>query len=478
MVQTIPEATREIPVLEQTDVLVAGGGVSGFAAALAAARTGAKTMLLERNGCLGGVATATLMANIGNLYLTASGEQLTHGIAAEVVDRLVEVGGASPQWKNRAVPGCVIDSERLKVLLIEILEEAGVTTLTHALAARPIMEDSAVRGCFLESKSGRQAILAGNTIDATGEGDLAFQAGADIVSHRGNCSTLFKLGNVDLDRFTEFLLEDPEGFPDGRDLVRDVYTLAENWRERGVFFFPHYGGKDWRFVREMIEAGEFTDKIDPAFNLDVLGMYALAGRGTVAINSNYYIFESLDIRELSRYELHAQKMCYYVADFLKRKVPGFEGSHVEHIGVDLGLRGARYINGRETLRAADIVGPAEPRHFDDVIGVMPAQGARDSNEFFKDFGCDIPLGVTVPKGPSHLLVGSAKSISTEGGHKRLIRGMSGCMVIGQATGIAAGLGAASGTPAADVPMREVQKELLRQGQYLGNDERLKELGVG
>jgi len=475
---TITEASRDISVLEEMDVLVAGGGVSGFAAAIAAARTGARTILLERNGCLGGVATATLMANIGNRFLTHSGEQIVQGIAAELIERLVAVGAASPHWKHRDVPGCVIDSERMKVVMIEMLEEAGVTILTHAFAARPILREGGVAGCFIESKSGRQAVLAKNTVDATGELDLMVQTDAHVVSHLGNCSLLFKISGVDLDAFVEWLRKDPEGFPDGRDWVRDVETLARNYYDRGIFFFPHYGGKDWAFMKEAVAKGEFKARIPPAFNLDVLGMYALRGRGTVVINSNYYIFDKrLDIRELSRYETHAQKMCYYVADFLKAKVPGFEESRVEHLGVDLGLRGARYVVGRAILREAHFYSE-KPVHFDDVVATGVAQRKPGDSAFFYDHTFDVPFGIMVPvTGPKNIIVGSAKSICTEGGHKRLIRGMSGCMMVGQAAGTAAAIGAASGIAAADVPIRDLQRRLLADGVRLGAEERLKELGL-
>ena len=475
MNKVIREEARDIPVLEACDVLVAGGGLSGFAAALSAARLGAKTVLIERNGCLGGVATASLMANIGNRYTLASGPQVVYGIAAEVVERLVAVGAANANWRRHKA--IAIDSERLKIVLIEMLDEAGVTTLTHSFAARPIMEGTQVAGCFFESKSGRQVVMAANTIDATGEADLAHQAGAELTEHRGNSSLLFKLARVDLDRFVDFLGEDPEGFPCNMDRVKDYPDLARTWREDGVFFFPHYGGKQWRFMQEAIRRGDFKAEISPAVNLDVLGMYSIGRNGTVVINSNYYIFESLDVRDLSRYELHAQKMCYYVADFLKQHVPGFESSYVEHIGVDLGIRGARWIQGRSLLKEEHLYGPAGPVYFDDVIATTPAETKEAGKAGFLDHTCDLPFGAAVPKGPSHLLVGSAKSICTEGGHKRIIRGMSGCMIYGQATGTAAALAATTQASAADVPIREIQRALRQQGVRLGDDQRLARLGL-
>jgi len=473
---TIREEARDIPVLEKVDVLVAGGGVAGCAAAVSAARAGASTLLMERNGCLGGVATATLMANIGNRYLTASGKQVISGFAGEVVERLVEIGAASARWRNRDVPGVVIDSERLKVVLIEMAEEAGVRVLTHSVAARPIMHGSAVSGVFCESKSGRQAVLAKATVDATGEADLAHQAGARCRFQTGSASILFKLANVDLDAFVAFLAEDPDGFPAGQDSVKDLETFDRNWRERGTLFFPHGGGRTWPFLQEAVARGDLKKEIPPAFSLDAFGLYAIGGPGFVVVNSNFYRIADLDVRNLSEFELHAQKICYYLADFMIKHVPGFSRAHVAHIGVDLGVRVSRYIEGRSVLDDKNVLSAPAPVLADDVIGTFPVCDQRPERQgFFRDYTCDIPFGITVPLGCDNLLVGSGKSVSTAS--PAILRGMTGCMICGQAVGAASALAAAKGLPSADVPVRELQRELMRQKAYLGEPERLRALGL-
>jgi len=475
--ETVHESARDIPVLDAVDVLVAGGGMSGFAAAVASARVGAKTILLERNGCLGGVATATMMANIGKRYLLASGEQVVRGIAAEVVERLVAAGGAHPNWRRHK--SIAIDSERLKVVLIEMLDEAGATVLTHAVAARPLMTRDEVRGCFFESKSGRQAIPARNTIDATGELDLAIQTGAEIIEHPGNGSMLFKMTGIDVGRFVAFLGEDPEGFPDHCDRIEDYEHLKRMWEEDGVFFFGHHAGRRWRFLQDAVAAGKYRAEIPPTMHLDAMGMYSL-GRGAVVINSTYCVFaspEEFNIRNLSRYELHQQQMCYYVGDFLRENVPGFEKGRVEHVGVDLGVRGIRYAKGRTLLRREHLHGPDGNVHFDDVIATTPAETAAAGAAGFSGHTCDLPFGAAVPAGVRNLLVGSAKSIYTEGTNKRLMRGISGCMIYGQATGAAAALASRDSIGAGELPVRELQKELLRQGVRLGDEPRLRKLDL-
>ena len=474
MNRTVHEQAREIQVLDEVDVLVAGGGVSGCAAAVSAARAGARTILVERNGCLGGVATASLMANIGNLYLTLSGKQDVYGFAGEVIEKMIEIGAASPGWRHREVPGFVIDSERFKTLLIEMAEDAGVTILTHVLAVRPIMDGSAICGVYIESKSGRQAILAKTVVDATGEADLAFQAGAECSFTTGTASTLFKLANVDLERFVRRADEIPDGFPELRDMTRDLESFDRNWRERGILFFPHGGGTVWPPVQDAIKAGEFSKTMGPAFDLDALGMYALKGNGAVVINSNFYKIEDLDIRNLSAFELHAQKMCYYVAEFMRRSIPGFENSYVAHIGTDLGIRVSRSIRANGSLRKEHTNDATEPYRVDDVVGISPVR-AKGEEGFFRDFSHDIPFRVLVPTGCENLLVGSAKSIATD--PPAIIRGMTRCMMCGQAAGAASAIAARTGTSSAKVPIRDLQTELLAQNVNLGDESRLGELGL-
>ena len=479
MPRTWYEPARAVDVMDEVDVIVAGGGVSGCAAAWAAAKAGARTVLLERNGCLGGVATASLMANVGNLYLTTSGEAVARGFAMDVLDRAAADGAASPDWKSREIPGCTLDSERFKVVLIDLLQEAGVTILTHALGARPIMEETAVRGVYVESKSGRQALLAKGVVDCTGEADLAWQAGAVVRMTRSTASTLFALDGVDVDAFIDFFKRNPADFPAMCDFVKDLNTFDRNWRERGVFFFPHVNASrgEWATIRNIVAKTGFDAAAgDPDYLHTRMGMYGIRGC-SVAINSNCYGIRDLDVRNLSRMELHAQKMCYRAADLLRQHVPGFGKSRVAHIGVDLGVRCSRSIVAQETLTPAEIRNPSGPSRRDSVIGCSPVRNDdKASGRFVEDYTFDIPFGVLVPKGCENLLVASGKSIGTQ--QPGAIRGMSTCMTCGQAAGVAAALAAKAGVAAAQTPIRDVQRELLAQGAYLGDAKRLKELGLG
>ncbi len=471
---SIREPARDIAVLGEADVLVAGGGVSGAAAALAAARAGARTVLVERNGSLGGVATAGLMANIGNHFLDRQGRLVIDGIAKEVVDSLVERGAASPKWASREVPGVVIDSEQLKPLLSEMLASAGVTVLTHTLAARPILDGTAVNGAYIESKAGRQAVLARVVVDATGEADLAAQTGCPMRWTDGSASVEFKMANVDLEALYLHFRRRPDTFPVGLDMVKGFAEFERNWVERGIFFFPHGGGRKWDLVRRAVAEGRLEESRGILYDLHALGLYGLRGQDTVVVNSNFWKVTTLDTMDVSRAELEAQAACYHVANFLREAVPGFSDAHVVAIGSDLGIRTSRGIVGRDTLTADAVASPRPVLH-DDVIGCVPCRAdVRTSGEFFYAHTCDVPYGILLPQGVENLLVASGKSVSCT--PQGLIRGMAPCMMLGQAAGVAGALSAKRYSTPHTLDVHLLQRALLDQGAHLGSSYRLMFLG--
>ena len=466
IMKTIREEARDIQVFDSVDVVVAGAGLAGFSAALNAARSGAKTLLVERNGCLGGVATASYMANIGNVMITRDNTPVVGGTAAELIDRLVAEGAASRYWCDDDVPGCVLDAERLKVVLIAMLKENNVRILTHCMAVLPLLNDGAVRGIIVENKEGRQAVLAGATIDATGEADLAHRAGAETRFSGGKASTLFQLGNVNLDEFVRFVLEDPEGFPSRRDRLQGPEVFQRNWNERGILFFPHGGGLHWRWLQE---EGGLKNMVGDAFNLRYLGLYALKGKNTVAVNSNFYQIENLEAETLSRFELHSQEMCFYVADFLSKKVPGFIGSHIVSMGTDLGIRTSRRIVGRETLSSEHLRTPEKSYRREDAVGMVPTLDNHNDWRGPSSRGattCDIPYGILLPRGVENLLVASGKSVSTEPIGE--LRSMVQCMVCGQAAGVAAAISVRQGLKPGDLPIDMLRTALVDQNVKLLN----------
>jgi len=475
----VREPEREIEVLDEVDVLVAGAGVSGCATAVAAARAGVRTILVERNGVLGGVATAGLMSNIGNQYLDLKGKMVIRGISKEVVDRMAARGATSKKWANPKIPrthtGSVIDSEQLKIVLIEMQQEAGVKVLTHTLAAHPIMDEDTVKGVFIENKMGRQAIIAKVVVDTTGEADMANQTSCPMRWENGEASLEFKMGRVNLDALYQHFKQNPETFPVGVDATKEFSQFEYNWVERGIFFFPHGGGAKWDIFQKAIKKGEFQSKRGILWSLDFSGLYGLRHLDTVVVNSNFWCVDTLRTSDVSLAELEAQKVCFYVADFFRTHVPGFEKAYVVQMATDLGIRTSRSIEGEATLTFKD-TSSDKPVYFDDAIGCAPAHASfEETDEFWYPHTYDIPYRIMVPKKVENLLVGSGKSVSCQ--PQGVIRSMPICMVLGQAAGVASALAAKQGISPRDLDTRTLQRTLLEQGVNLGSEERTKILGL-
>jgi len=290
-----------------------------------------------------------------------------------------------------------------------------------------------------------------------------------------SASVEFKMGRVDLDALYQHFRRHPETFPVGMDMVKGFAEFERNWVDRGIFFFPHGGGTKWDIFLRAIERGEFVPEQGILWRLHAAGMYGLRGIDQVVINSNFWRVDTLDPRAVSRAELECQKACYYVADFFRRRVPGFEEAYVSEIANDIGIRTSWGIEGMATLRNEHRNGD-QLALFDDVIGCEPAHASFEkTGGFFQPRTFDIPYGILVPQGVDGLLVGSAKSVSCVG--QGLIRGMVGCMTCGQAAGAAAALAVRGGVTPRGLSIRELQRLLLEQGVRLGPPERLRELGL-
>ncbi|MBT4820225.1 MAG: FAD-dependent oxidoreductase, partial [Lentisphaerae bacterium] len=240
--EMVLQAPREIPVRGEYDVIVCGGGLGGTAAAVAAGRTGARTLLIERNSFLGGVATAGMCCSIFNCYYTSEGQLGTTGIAVEVADKLAESMGYGRKW-HKHKGHIIYDIERGKQVLQDLVVDAGAELLLQACVAGAVVSDGALDGVVVETKSGPQAIRAKVVVDATGDSDVAARAGARVrVIEKGVHSLCFRLGNVDVDMFVDYFREHPEQFPEYMDVDWTLPEALAQYDECGTFLFPHGGG--------------------------------------------------------------------------------------------------------------------------------------------------------------------------------------------------------------------------------------------
>jgi len=444
------EAERSTPVAAEVDVLVVGGGPAGCAAAIQAARRGAKTVLIEQSGMLGGVATAGLMSHW-------TGET-RGGIYEEILDRCQALEAA---WGVAADRGSaagadamgphgerrqLINHEILRSVLLDLCAEAKVDVRLYTFASCPIVETSGgaprIRGVVAESKTGRRAFRARVVVDASGDGDMAAQAGAPFVKGREYdgkmqpMTSMLKVGGVDTSavRYVPGF-EDSYAIPAG-----DLQTVA---RSR----IPYPAGH-------------------------VL-IYPTSLPGTVVLNmTNCVKVDGTQAEDLVRAEATCRSQIKPILDFLRAEVPGFSQAYLIQSASMIGVRETRHFLGEATLTERDI---AEARVFDDWVvarahfnfDVHNLEGAGlDETGVQKGFrqrrGYTIPYGCFVPKKVDGLLIAGRCISGTHMAHASY-RVMPICANMGQAVGVAAAICAATGAQPRALPAKAVQAVMLELG---------------
>ena len=202
---SIIEPERRTDVSHQADVVVVGGGVTGVSAAVASARAGADTLLIERYAFPGGTSTAGLMSGITNFFFTGRNERVVRGIAQEMVTRLGEKKGVGGGPFSSEVPQIPNDPELMKLVLIEMLEEAGAKVLYHTTVAGVDVVSGRLSHLMVENKGGRSAVAGGIFVDATGDADLVSLSGGEVDNVNPNGSLEIRMANVDVDELTGML---------------------------------------------------------------------------------------------------------------------------------------------------------------------------------------------------------------------------------------------------------------------------------
>ncbi len=467
----VQEPSRHLPVRAEYDVIVCGGGLGGTAAAIAAARAGASVLLMERNGFLGGTATAGMCCSIFNCYYTGGDDRRlgTTGIAVEVADALAEATGYGRRWHNHK--GHIIyDVERGKLVLGEMADSAGAHVLLQAWVAGAVLEDGTVRGVVVETKSGRTAIRANVVVDATGDADVAARVGAPVKAlEQGAHSLCFRLGNVDVDAFVGFFRRHPDQFPAYMDVDWSFAEALAQYEDCGTFLFPHGGGMQMDAFRSAKASGEWPATIGVQDTTDACQMHAMRRTGIVHVITGFTHFDGIDADAISDSIRDGRRMAFAVADMYKRYVPGFENAFVAGTAANLGVRTSRYLDGdfvftagmmHAGIRQPDAIGRAVGS--DHVVkhhgsGAWAAQVCR-ADSF------DVPYRCLLPQHVDGLLMGAGRSVSTE--NPSLLRVMAHTMVVGQGAGVAAAVAANIGVGPREAGVGAIQAELERQGVVL------------
>lgn len=438
--RTIQEQSRELPVVADVDVLVAGGGPAGVAAAIAAARGGADTMLVDRYGYLGGLATGGLVLYMDGLF-DAAGRRCVGGVLWELLERLDEMGGVAREDGRRLH----LDSELLKVVSEQMCEDAGVVLRLHSWAVSAVMEDTRVAGVVLESKSGRQAVGARVCVDATGDGDVAAFAQAEYETGRQCIGLNYKLGGVDAEAFRRFSAEQVDeltridadlrrggGFP--IRLGRTPYS------EAGVFWINVLGLAS--IPSKELSAAEAGDEM--ATDDGEAAVRHFAGR-----------LDATRAEDLSAAEVLLRRRIVLSVDRYRLEVPGFADARLLSFASQLGVRDSRRIRGLSQVSREQIL---SGRGVPDSVGCA-ALPFRPKSAF------SIPYGCLVPSDRDGLLVGG-RCVWCDSWAQQALRLIPAAFATGEAAGTAAALCARDGTEPRSVDRAKLRSALEAQGVVL------------
>lgn len=441
---TVYEKEKHLPVLAETEVLVIGGGPAGLSAALAAARAGARTILLERFGFFGGNLTQAMVESLAWYRYENTVE--AGGIGRELEEYATNFGGTSPRPGSKSRH---LDADMFKCAVDQLIAESAVTPLLHCYAVGVIVEEGVIKGVITESKSGRQAVLAKIVIDASGDADIAALAGAPYTKAPAyalmDMTTGFGVSGVDIKAFKEHVANHPgkmgdwttETAKNEEELFCPYFThVFEQARQAGVI--PKDSPLEG-FWHSLTEAGEAT------------------GLNIVRVSN----VDPTSVWDLTKAEIEGRKQVLQAVKALRRFQPGFEKAKLRTIGSSIGTRESRKIVGRYNLTGKDVISQAQ---FVDSIGIFP--------EFLDAYGLlimpttgryfQVPYGIMVPQKVDNLLV-AGRCVAGDRTSHAATRQMMCCALTGQGAGVAAALAVRTGCPSSAVEIQKVQELLVAQG---------------
>lgn len=431
------EGARDIPVIAETDVLVAGAGPAGIGAAIAAARCGVKVMLIEKGSSPGGIATAGMMSH----WAGATEAPLMNEIAERTMQNAALPLETDPKLTDHDLRWG-IPHECQKKVLFDMLLESGVTLQLHTMVVGVIKENNKVKGIITESKSGREAILAKAVIDATGDGDIAAFADAEYLLGREDdnacqpVTLMFRIGGVDYSKAVfPFAFENYIDLPKG-----EIQNLGKQ-------HLPYPAGH-------------------------VL-LYRNRLPGEVVVNmTNVTNINGTDVRDLTKAEIICRDQMEKIVLFLREFVPGYEKCYLTASSEMVGVRETRHFKGVLTLTAEDIL---EATVFEDWIAtrnyfnfdIHNIKGAGlDENGVQKHFSAKgkytIPYRACVPEKIDGLLLSGRNISGTHKAHSNY-RVMGICLNIGVGVGTAAAVAVQNNTELRDADISQVQQILMKNG---------------
>ena len=448
--KSIQESGREVQVFAETDVVVAGGGPAGFCAALASARSGKSTLLVEFGGALGGMITTGLHQAL--CVFNSAGHippRIVGGIAWEFTQRVIGRDGGELRGGN-----AYLEPETVKLLLEDIMAEAGVRLLYHTLAADAVIDGQSVLGIVIESKSGRQAVLAARTIDCTADADVAARAGAAFHQGRDEdglvqpVTLMFRVGGIDVDAY-------------------NAVRQKEGWKLEPT-------------LRRAIDAGD----LEP-FHTMMSGLWWCPQRpDQLGVNyTNLTQIDPTDAEAITRATVECRKQVHQTVAAFRKHLAGWANAYLIDTAPYMGTRESRRIEGEETLTIDDVLGCrksergiAKGAFYVDVHSPTgTAQSDYGEQQLPRGDHYDIPYGCLVPKTIDNLLV-AGRCISTDHTALGSMRVMYQCMATGEAAGTAAAMSIDARCAPRQLDVGKLRAELKRRGALV--DQTIPESSTG
>ena len=431
------EPARDTKIVAKADVVVVGGGPAGVAAALAAARNGAQTILLERYNHLGGLASGGMVLILDDMWDASQHEISVRGTCLQFIERLSHRGLAvypkSAEWRQneeayrkwarwgtfdfhshqKPRPVCfavAFDPDGWKRVSLELVRETGVQLRLHSWFSSTIVEDGVVKGVVCETKNGREAILGDVVIDATGDLDVAASAGAPYIGGSYIMTTVFRIGGVDTDTAERFEFEDPVAYAALDRTIKQMLggAWAYWWLKtplKGIVWCncPHLPG-----------------------------------------------YNGIEVEDLTKVEMLGREIVHEVHEFAKKNFPGFQSSYVVDFASQTGVRQTRLLQGEYVMTKDDIM---KRVRFPDAI-------ARGRDYYY-------PYRSLLPKKVDNLLIAGRHYSSTSQAQK-MSREIPPCMAMGEAAGVAAVQALNAGKKVRDIDVGLLQRTLRVQGADPGD----------
>ena len=455
---TITEPTREIPVIGEYDIVVAGGGPGGLPAAIAAARSGAKVLLIERYGFLGGMATAGLIGPILAHTAHHSQEPTIGGIPKEICVRMAEIGGAVPWEDSLKSWGVSFYAEALKYIADRVVEEAHISLRLHTMVVDAVREGDEIKALILESKSGREAVLGKVFVDATGDADVAFRAGLTCTKGRKadgamqSLGSMFRIGRL------------PANLDEARKIANEK-------------------------VAEAVERGELV-----LYNTSLGHQGSTIVPGELTANITRFNGDATSAWDLTVGEVFVRKMTWDVVKFWRENIPGLEDVLLIATATQIGIRETRQVVGDRIITGQDIVdgmrcedSVARNSYWIDIhcplgrvrnkthlcckecpnnppcLMFEKFEGDLPGKLYPPDGGwCDIPYASIISQDARNLLT-AGRCISADHQAMSALRVMGPCMAIGEAAGTAAAMAVEHGNNVRAFDVQKLRAKLTENG---------------